>query len=72
MIFYALLGIYLGHIGYRIFMTNYKRKSLKSGDYCSIYLGEQKFRVLVLKVNHEVDVWVLNMIVRFAKKEIYA
>jgi len=71
MIFVALLCIYIGHVGYRLYQINQKQKFLKSGDYCNIYLGERKIRALVLIVNHEVDVWVLNMIIRFSRKEIY-
>jgi hypothetical protein len=72
MLLIALLGIYMGHLGYRLFLTYHKRKWLKPGDYCSVYLGERKISALVLRVNHEVDVWILNMIIRFSKKEIYS
>lgn len=71
MLFIALFCLYFGHVGYRLYQNYHKRKFLQSGDYCSIYLGERKIRALVLKVNHEVDVWVLNIIVRFSRKEIY-
>jgi hypothetical protein len=71
MLILALLSLYIGHTGYRLYQTSYMRKTLKIGDYCSVYLGERKVRALVLEVNHQVDVWVLNMIIRFSKNEIY-
>ena len=62
----ALILIYTGFIGSRIYYVETKRKNLQSGDYCSVYLGENKLKGLIVQVNHEVDVWVLNVIIRFA------
>lgn len=67
----ALLTIYIGFIGSRLYHTYLKQKTIKSGDYCSIYMGENKLRGLVVKVNHDVDVWVMNVIIRFSRNDIY-
>jgi hypothetical protein len=71
LLLFSLILIYAGYIGSRLFHNHYKQKHLKSGDYCSVYVGENKLRGLILKVNHEVDVWVLNLIIRLARKDIY-
>ena len=68
----ALCFVYAGHILFRIFSTNLKRKSLKTGDICNVYIGETKIRGLVLKVNSFVDIWVIDRVIRFPIDEIYA
>jgi len=71
LLLFSLILIYAGYIGTRLYQNHFKQKYLKSGDYCSVYVGESKLRGLILKVNHDVDVWVLNLIVRYSRKDIY-
>lgn len=67
----ALVCIYTGQILFRIVATKIKRKTLKVGDICRIYIGEQKIQGLVIKINHEIDVWVSDKVIRTNRKEIY-
>ena len=68
----GLLFVYAGHIGFKVVSTNVKRKYLKTGDECFIYIGEHKIRGMVLKVNHEIDIWVRDRVMRFPRNQIYA
>jgi len=68
----ALFCIYAGNILFNLFSTELKRKSLKTGDVCKVYIGERKFKGLVLKVNSLVDIWVVDRVIRFPISEIYA
>jgi len=67
-----LFFIYASYIILNVVRTNQRRRSLKVGDVCNVYLGESKFTGFVMKVNTEVDVWVLNKVIRFSKNQIYA
>lgn len=67
-----LFFIYASYIILNVVRTNQRRRSLKVGDVCRVYLGESKFTGFVMKVNTEVDVWVLNKVIRFSKNQIYA
>ncbi len=67
-----LFIIYSAYVGARIYRTNQKRKHLKVGDTCHVYLGENRFLGYIEKVNHEIDVWVTNKIIRFTRSQIYA
>lgn len=72
MIVLALFCIYSGHIVYHVFMNYAKRRFIKAGDFCSVYLGERKIKGFVIKVNEEVDILVLNEIFRFKRNQLYA
>lgn len=63
--------IYAGSIFYHILATELIRKYLKVGDPCKVYIGDVKFPALVIKVNSDVDVWILNRIVKVSRKDIY-
>jgi hypothetical protein len=67
----ALVCIYTGHIVFRVIATKIKRKSLKVGDMCRIYIGEQKIQGLVIKINHDIDVWVSDKVIRAERNQIY-
>ncbi len=67
----ALVFIYTGQIIFRIIATEIKRRNLKVGDPCKVYIGEQKIQGLVLKINHEIDIWVSNKVVRASRDQIY-
>jgi len=67
-----LIFIYASYIILNVVRTNQKRKKLRVGDVCNVYLGESRFTGFVMKVNTEVDVWVLNKVMRFSKNQIYA
>jgi len=72
MLLIALLLIYCGHIIYRVAITEITRKNLEVGDYCNVYIGERKFRGFVLKINHEIDISVMDKVIRFSRKDVYA
>jgi hypothetical protein len=67
----GLILFYSGHILYRMLENTFKRKSLKVGDVCSIFIGETKFRGLVVKISQEIDVWVVDKIVRLNRNQVY-
>ena len=67
-----LVFIYSGFILLNVLRTEQKRKNLKKGDVCNVYLGENKISGYVLKVNSGVDVWVMNKVINFSRKQIYA
>jgi hypothetical protein len=67
----GLTLVYLGHFLFRAIENRFKRESLKVGDICSIFIGENKFRGLVVKISQEIDVWVVDKIIRCDKKQIY-
>jgi len=72
MFFLGLLLFYGGHLSFQILATEIKRKNLKVGDVCNVYIGESKFSGPVLKINRKIDVWVIDQVIRFSRKEIYA
>ncbi|MCD4697216.1 MAG: hypothetical protein K8S16_13345 [Bacteroidales bacterium] len=72
MLLIALICIYSGHILYRVMSDNIKRKVLKVGDVCRVYIGERKLSGFVIRVNHEVDILVLDRVFRFKKNQVYA
>lgn len=51
--------------------THLKRKRIRVGDTCSIYLGENKFRVFVLGIDNEIAVSVFNCIIKIPRELIY-
>ena len=63
---------YTGNIILNVLRTDKKRKKLKVGDICKVYLGENKLTGFVMKVNTDVDVWVANQVVKFSRNQIYA
>lgn len=67
----ALLCFYAGHVLYYIMSTHIKRKHLKTGDSCSVYVGERKIKGLVLKVNNEIDIWVIDRVMRYPRNQVY-
>ena len=67
-----LVFIYSGYILLNIWRTEQKRKKLKAGDICQVYIGEIKISGYVLKVNSIIDVWALNKVMKFPRKQIYA
>jgi hypothetical protein len=71
-ILFIILLIYSGFITRNVIRTNLKRKSLRVGDICSVYLGENRIKGSVLNIDQVIDVWVLNKVVQFTKKQIYA
>lgn len=66
LLFYAVFIIV------NILRTENKRKNLRVGDVCKVYLGENKLTGFVMKVNSEVDVLVTNKVFRFTRDQIYA
>lgn len=66
-----LVFIYSFHIVFSIFRTNQKRKHLRVGDDCKFYFGENKLRGFVLKVNDDIDVWVMNRVFQIERNQIY-
>jgi hypothetical protein len=67
----ALLCFYAGHILFKVLATRTKRKYLKTGDRCNVYLGERKIQGLVLKVNNYVDIWVIDRVIRYPRDQVY-
>ncbi|OQX76742.1 MAG: hypothetical protein B6D61_08330 [Bacteroidetes bacterium 4484_249] len=67
-----LVFVYSGYIFVNIWRTGQKRKKIKAGDVCQVYIGETKINAYVLKVNSIIDVWVLNKVMKFPRKQIYA
>lgn len=72
MIILALFCIYAGHILYNVWLNNAKRRFVKVGDFCSVYIGERKLKGFVIKVNAEVDILVLDRIFRIKRNQLYA
>jgi len=67
-----LLIIYTATIITNIGRTANIRKKIKVGDICSVYLGEIKFKAFVLSVSNEIEVQVLNRVMQFPRRLIYA
>lgn len=67
-----LLFIYSAQIFYKFFQTNLKRKHLKVGDVCKVYLGENKLRGFVLNVNDKIEIWVVNRVFQVERNQIYS
>lgn len=68
-----LLINYIAVIVYNVSKTNRKRRNLKVGDICKVYIGESKFWGSVQKIyNSTVDVWVMNQLISVSRNEIYA
>lgn len=67
----ALILIYAGHMIFKIVATEVKRKNLRVGDSCKVYIGEQKIDGLILKINHEIEIWVSNKVVQATRNQIY-
>jgi len=72
MLISALLLLYCGHVFYKILLTELKRKHLEIGDVCNVYIGERKLKGFVLKVNHGIDIWLMDKVIRFSRKDVYA
>ncbi|MCF8367824.1 MAG: hypothetical protein K9G76_02190 [Bacteroidales bacterium] len=72
MLLLALTCFYCGHILYKVLANIIKRKILKVGDICSVYIGEQKLYGFVINISHEVDILVHNRTYRFERNQIYA
>jgi hypothetical protein len=66
-----LFIIYIITILTNILRTSRKRKKLRVGDLCSVYLGENKIKAFVLSVSNEIEVKVLNRVMRFPRMLIY-
>ena len=72
-VFIFLLINYLAVIIYKVSKTNRKRRNLKVGDICKVYIGESKFWGSVQRIyNSTVDVWVLNRTISVSRNEVYA
>lgn len=67
----GLILFYSGHILYRILENTFKRQSIKVGDVCCVFIGENKFTGLVVKISQEIDVWVVDKIVRLNRNQVY-
>ena len=67
-----LVFIYSGYILVNVLRTEQKRKNIKVGDVCNVYIGENKISGYVLRVNSDVDVWVKDKVINFSRKQIYA
>lgn len=67
-----VLLFYAGFIIINILRTENKRKNLKVGDICNVYLGENKLTGFIMKANSEVDVLITNKVFRFSRDQIYA
>jgi hypothetical protein len=67
----GLVLFYSGHIIYRLLENAYKRQTLQVGDVCSIFIGETKFTGFVVKISQDIDVWVVDKIVRLNRSQIY-
>jgi hypothetical protein len=67
----GLILFYSGHILYRLLENRHKRQTLKVGDMCSIFIGETKIQGFVLRINQEIDVWVMDKIIRLSRNQIY-
>ncbi|MBC8489435.1 MAG: hypothetical protein H8D45_25740 [Bacteroidetes bacterium] len=67
-----VLLFYAGFIIVNILRTENKRKNLRVGEVCKVYLGENKLTGFIMKVNSEVDVLVINKVFRFSRDQIYA
>jgi hypothetical protein len=67
-----LLFIYIVTIFIRVIRTNWLRKHLKPGDSCMVYQGEIRIKAFVLSVSNEIEVKVLNRVMLFPRKLIYA
>ena len=67
-----LLIIYTATIVTNAGRTANIRKKIKVGDICSVYLGEIKFKAFVLSVSNQIEVQVLNRVMRFPRRLIYA
>lgn len=63
---------YISYMLIKALSTVRKRKTCKAGESCNVYIGENKLNGFIMKVNHEVDVWVINKIIRFRRDQIYA
>ena len=68
----SLVMIYGGHIFYNIAVNVLKRRNIKAGDLCKVYVGEVKLPGMILKSNNELEIWVAGKIIRFARNDIYA
>jgi len=66
-----LLSYYLVTILVNMLRTRFKRKRIRVGDTCSIYLGENKFKAFVMEISNEIEVSVLNNIVKVPRELIY-
>ena len=64
--------IYFLTVVINVFRTYYKRKVIKVGDICSVYLGEMRIHAFVLSVSKEIEVLVLNNVIRIPRKRIYS
>lgn len=49
-----------------------KRKNIKVGDICSVYIGEIRIKAVVLSVSSIIEVKVLNRVVSVPRRLIYA
>lgn len=66
-----LCSFYLITILVNTLRTHFKRKRIRVGDACSIFLGENKFRVFVLGIDEEIAVSVFNCIIKIPRELIY-
>ena len=51
--------------------THIKRKRIRVGDNCRIYFGEIKFKAFVMGIDNEIEVSVLNNILKIPRHLIY-
>ena len=66
-----VFSYYLLTILFNALRTHNKRKKIRVGDTCSIYLGENKFKAFVMGIGDEIEVSVLNNIFRIPRESIY-
>lgn len=68
---YSLICFYTGQILFKNIATEIKRRNLKVGDSCKVYIGERKIEGLVLKISQEIEIWVSNKVILAQRNQIY-